>query len=64
MVNKKQQERLEFLKNRLEFRHKLFLEWLFVDKTLIHDYGDFLIRTREIEDEVAKLNDVNLGADE
>ncbi len=57
-------ERLKFLKDRLEFRHKMFVEWLFIDKTIIQDYKAFALRTKEIEDEVAKLNDVSLGDSE
>ena len=51
------EERLIFLKDRLIFRQKMFVEWLFVDKTIIQDYKSFALRTKEIEDEVKKLND-------
>lgn len=59
-------ERINFLKDRLEFRHKMFMEWLFVDKTIIEDYAKFAERTKEIETEVNKLikQDAILGADE
>lgn len=58
------EERLKFLKDRLEFRHKMFVEWLFVDKTIIQDYKIFGERTKEIEEEVKKLNDGNQKGDE
>ncbi len=50
------EERLVFLRERLEFRHKMFIEWLFVDKTIIEDPRAFLKRTKEIEKEVLELN--------
>lgn len=47
--------RLRFLKDRLHIRHDLFMEWLFVDNTIITDYEAFVKRTKEIEEEVKTL---------
>ena len=46
---------LQFLKERLQFRYKMFVEWAFVDDTLIDDIKKFGERTREIEDKVCEL---------
>jgi len=49
------EEELKFLKDRLEFRHKLFMEYAFADKRLIPDIEQYRKDTLEIEDKVMKL---------
>ena len=50
-------ERLNFLRDRLEFRHKMFVEWLFVDKTIIQDVRAFALREQEMMEEVKRLKE-------
>lgn len=51
------EEKLSFLERRLHFRHEVFIEWLFKDKTIIHNIKKFTVRTKEIEDMVKKLKE-------
>ncbi|GAG00747.1 unnamed protein product [marine sediment metagenome] len=44
-----------YLKERLEFRQKLLLEWLFVDNRLIEDFDKFRKDTKEIEDKIIQI---------
>ena len=46
---------LEYLKDRLEFRYKLFMEWAFVDNRLIQDIKKYGKETNEIEAEIIRL---------
>ncbi len=52
----KKTDELEFLKKRLEFRLKLFLEYAFVDNRLIHDIDEFGKETRKIEKRIISLS--------
>ena len=57
MKEKEIKKELQFLKERLQFRHKLFVEWAFIDDTLIDDIKKFGERTREIENEIIKTKE-------
>lgn len=46
---------LKFLKDRLEFRHKLFMEYAFADNRLIKEVKKFGEDTREIEERIDEL---------
>ena len=46
---------LKFLKDRLEFRYKMFMEWAFADNRIIKDINKFNKETKEVEDEIIIL---------
>ena len=51
------QEELNFLKDRLLFRQKMFVEWAFVDNKIIQDIKKFMQEMRDIEEEICKLKE-------
>ena len=55
----KDKDRLSFLKDRLIFRTKMFMEWVFVDERIIPNYKTFCENTKEIQDEIVKIKDAD-----
>jgi hypothetical protein len=44
-----------YLKERLEFRKRMFMEWAFVDSRIIKNIDEFMMETHLIEEEIINL---------